>query len=412
MDTTKLLNRVRGILLTPDTEWGVIAGETTTVSELYKNYILLLATVPAVFGFLKGSVIGFHVPLLGSYRIGIGAGLSGMVITYVMSLIQIYVVAFVVDTLAPTFGAQKNQLQALKTVAYAFTASWVASMGQIVPWLGTLIALAGGAYSIYLLYLGLPRTMGCPPQRAAAYTAVSIVAAIILSLVIGAVVSAVTGPVGSPGLSIGSDTVQFDKNSPGAKLEGYAAKLEAVSKKVETAQQSGDATAQSEALGAMMGAAMGGGSVEALAPEKLQTFVPEALAGLPRTTISVERNGAVGLQIAEAKASFGNDAGRVIDLQITDAGSAKGMLALAGMASLEEDQKTDHGFSKTYQADGRMVHEEWDNGGHGEYSKVIGQRFTVKVSGNVESIEVLKAALEEIDLVGLEALKDEGVKEG
>jgi hypothetical protein len=88
------------------------------------------------------------------------------------------------------------------------------------------------------------------------------------------------------------------------------------------------------------------------------------------------------------------------------------MLARAGMASLEEDQQTDHGFSKTYQADGRIVHEEWDNSGHGEYSKVIDQRFTVKVSGNVESIEMLKAALEEIDLVGLEALKDEGVKQG
>jgi hypothetical protein len=103
-----LLNRVRGILLTPDTEWGVIAGETTTVSELYKNYILLLVAVPAVFGFLKGSLLGIHVPLLGTYRIGVGAGLSSMVITYLMSLMQIYVVAFVVDTLAPTFGAQKN----------------------------------------------------------------------------------------------------------------------------------------------------------------------------------------------------------------------------------------------------------------------------------------------------------------
>jgi len=412
MDTTKLLDRVRGILLNPATEWGAIAGETTTVSELYKNYIMLLATIPAIFGFIKGSLIGFDVPLLGFYRVGIGAGISGMVITYAMSLAQIYVVALVVDTLAPTFGAQKNMLQALKTVAYAFTAAWVAGIGQIVPWLGTLIALAGAAYSIYLLYLGLPRTMGCPPERAVAYTAVSIVAAIILSLIIGAVVGAVTGSVGSSGPSLGSDTVQFDKNSPLGKLEGYATKLEEASKKVEAAQQSGDAKAQGEALGAMFGAAMGGGSVEALAPEKLRTFVPEALGGLPRTTISVERNGAVGLQIAEAKASFGNDAGRVIDLEITDAGSTKGMLALAGMASLEEDRKTDQGFSKTYRDDGRMVHEEWDNGGHGEYLKVIGERFTVKVSGTVESIEVLKAALDEIDLDGLEALKDEGVKEG
>lgn len=411
MDTTKLLDRVRGILLNPATEWGVIAGETTTVSGLYKNYIMLLAIIPAIFGFIKGSLIGFDVPLLGSYRVGIGAGISGMVITYAMSLAQIYVVALVVDTLAPAFGGQKSMLQAIKTVAYAFTAAWVASIGQIVPWLGTLIVLAGAVYSIYLLYLGLPRTMGCPPERAVAYTAVSIVAAIILSLVIGAVVGAVTGSFGPPGPSLGSDTVQIDKNSPLGKLEGYADKLEEASKKVEAAQQSGDAAAQGEAVGAMIGAAMGGGAVEALAPEQLQAFVPESLAGLPRTTIAAERNAAMGMQVAVATASFGSDSGRVIDLEITDTGSAKGMLALAGMASLEEDQITDQGYSRTYRADGRMVHEEWDNGGHGEYMKVIGERFTVKVSGTVESIDVLKAALDEIDLDGLEALKDEGVKD-
>jgi len=411
MDTTKLLDRVKGILLNPDTEWGVIAKETTTVADLYKNYILILAAIPALFGFIKGSLIGFDVPLLGNYRVGMGAGLAGMVVGYVLSLIQIYVLALVIDALATTFGGQKNLLQALKTVGYAFTAAFVAGIGQIVPWLAPLIAIAGVVYSIYLLKIGLPQTMGCPPQRAVAYTAVSIIAAIILSVLIGAVVRAITGPVGAPGPSLGSSAVQFDKDSPLGKLDGYANKLEEASKKVEAAQASGDAAAQSEAVGAMFGAVLGGGAVEALAPERLQSFVPESLASLPRTTVSAQRNGALGMQVAEARATFGNDAGRVIDLEITDAGSAKGMLALAGMAGLQEDQTTDHGFSKTYHVDGRMVHEEWDNGGHGEYMEVVGERFTVKVSGNVESIDALKAALHEINLDGLVALKDEGVKD-
>ena len=197
MDTTKLMDRVKGILLNPDTEWGVIAKETTTVAELYKNYIVILAAIPAMFGFIKGSLIGFDVPLLGSYRVGIGAGLAGMLVSYVLSLIQIYVLALVIDALATTFGAQKNFLQALKTVAYAFTASFIAGAGQIIPWLAPLIAIAGAVFSIYLLKTGLPHTMGCPPQRAVAYTAVSIIAAIILSLLIGVVVRAITGPVGA-----------------------------------------------------------------------------------------------------------------------------------------------------------------------------------------------------------------------
>jgi len=410
MDITKLVDRVKGILLNPDSEWDVIAKETTTVPELYKNYIVILAAIPAIFAFIKGSLIGYDVPLLGSYRVGMGAGVAGMLVSYGLSLIQIYVLALIINALATSFGAQKNFLQALKAVGYAFTGSFIAGAGQIIPWLAPLIAIAGAVFSIYLLKTGLPHTLGCPPQRAVAYTAVSIIAAIRLSGVIGVVVREITVPV-MPGPGLDSATVQFDKDSPLAKLDGYANKLEEASKKVEAAQASGDTAAQQEAMGAMFGAVLGGGAVEALAPEQLQAMVPESLASLPRTTIAAERNGAVGLQVSEARATYGNDAGRVINLEITDAGSAKGMLALAGMAGLQEDQTSDRGFSKTYHLDGRMVHEEWDNGGHGEYMEVVGDRFTVKVSGDAASIDVLKAALHELNLDQLAALKDEGVKD-
>jgi hypothetical protein len=410
MDTAKLIARVKGILLNPDSEWGVIAQESTTPADLYKNYVAILAAIPAIFGFIKGSLIGFSVPLLGGFRISVGVGLAGMLVGFVLSLVQIYVLALVVNALATNFSAQKNFTQALKTVGYAFTASFIAGAGKIIPWLATLIAIAGAVYSIYLLKRGLPHTMGCPPERAVAYTAVSIIAAVILSVLIGVVVRAITGPM-VPGPASDSSAVQFDKDSPLAKLDGYANKLEEASKKVEAAQSSGDASAKQQAMGAMVGAVLGGGAVEALAPERLQAMVPATLASLPRTTVSAERNGAVGLQVSEATATFGNDNGRAIRLEITDAGSAKGMLALAGMAGVQQDQTTDHGYSKTYHADGRMVHEEWDNGGRGEYMEVVGERFTVKVAGDATSIDELKAALHEVDLRGLEALKDEGVKE-
>src|SRR3546814_4956515 len=87
-----------------------------------------------------------------------------MVFSYVLSLVMLYVVALIINALAPTFGGQKDQLQAVKVIGYAWTAAWVAGIATIVPWLGWLVVLAGGIYSIYLLYLGLPHTMKCPPR--------------------------------------------------------------------------------------------------------------------------------------------------------------------------------------------------------------------------------------------------------
>jgi hypothetical protein len=341
-----------------------------------------------------------------------------MIVGYVLSLVLVYVVALIVDALAPTFGGLKSQVQAVKAVAYAYTASWIASIGLLIPWIGVLILIAGGIYAIYLLYLGLPHTMRCPPEKAGGYTAVTVILAIILGWIIALVVGGIagTGAALSGASAIGSsssDNVSIDSDSPLGKLAALGASMEAAGKQMEAAQKSGDTEAQGEAVGKMMGAMFGGGAqVEALSPSVLKPFVPDTLAGLARTSVSAERNGAMGMQISEAKARYSDDS-RSLDLEISDLGSAKGVLALAGWAGVGNEKITDHGYDKTFKQDGRLIHEQWDSETkYGEYSVVLGDRFTVKVSGNAGSIDEIKAAVASVDLAGLEALRNEGVKKG
>jgi hypothetical protein len=415
VDLNKLIARVKGILLTPKTEWPVIAGEQTTVADLYKGYILWLAAIPPVFTFLKMTLIGSTVPFAGTYRLGMGVGLSQLILSYALSLAMFYVVALIIDALAPNFGGTRDRVQALKTIAYAYTASCVAGVAMILPLLALLIILAAAIYGIYLLYLGLPHTMKCPQDKAAGYTAVVIIVAIVLSLVIGAVVGAVTGTSmmmrgSSPYSSTQDGDVTFDKDSAVGKLEQYARQVEDASKKMEAAQKSGDQEAQAEAMKTMMGAALGGGDVEALAPDRLKPFLPESLGGMTRSTFSTQRNSAMGMQMTEARATYTSDSGRSWDLQITDTGTAKGLLALAGWAGIEGENETATGYDKTYHEDGRLIHEQWDRGSsRGEYGVVLGERFTIKLEGEADSIDDLKAALADLDLDALEAMKDEGV---
>jgi hypothetical protein len=188
MDFAKLIDRVKNILLTPKTEWPVIAGESTTVADLYKNYIVILAAIPALFAFLSFA------------RFSVGMALVVLVVTYALQLGVTYAMGLLVDALAPTFGGEKNPIQALKSVTYAYTASWVAGIGAIVPILGTLISLAGAIYAIYLLYLGLPNTMKCPQDKAGGYAAV----VIIVGWVIGFVVSMVLGAMFLTSVMVGA----------------------------------------------------------------------------------------------------------------------------------------------------------------------------------------------------------------
>lgn len=412
MDLNKLIARVKAILLTPKTEWPVIAGEPTTVADLYKGYIVWLAAIPAVFAFLGMSIIGTSSFLGGTFRIGVGAGVSWMIVSYVLALVLCYVMALIVDVLAPTFNGRRDRVQALKVVAYSYTAAWVAGIGQIVPVLGALIGIAGGIYSIYLLYLGLPHTMKCPAEKAGGYTAVAIIIAVILSVVLFVVVGRIVG-VGSsmsgPTYSSQQEDTTFGEDSTLGRLEKRGQEVEAASKKLEAAQQSGDQDAQSEAMKEMMGAALGGGDVEALAPDRLEPFLPQTLGDMSRSTFSVQRNEAMGMQLTEAKATYMNEAGQSMNLEITDTGSAQGLLALAGWSGVEGESETESGYEKTYHEEGRLIHERWDHASsQGEYSVVLGERFIVKIEGQAEDMTYLKGALAEVDLEALEALQDEG----
>ncbi|MEJ0046928.1 MAG: Yip1 family protein [Rhodospirillales bacterium] len=115
-----IVARAKAILLTPDSEWQVIDAEPASVNSLYRNYIMILAAIPPIAEFLHGVLFGYgafgfyyHPTLLHAA--------TGAVVRYAFTLAGAYVLALIVDTLAPTFQGQKNQVQALKLVAYAST---------------------------------------------------------------------------------------------------------------------------------------------------------------------------------------------------------------------------------------------------------------------------------------------------
>ncbi len=183
-----LVDRAKNILMQPKQEWAVISAETHTVQGLYTNYAMILAAIPAVAWFIGFSIVG--VGMLGiSYHVPIAAGVAHMVVSYLLNLGLIYVLALIIDALAPSFGGEKNFMQALKVSVFAATASWLAGVFAVVPALSILTIL--GLYTLYLLYTGLPILMRAPEEKAMGYTAVVIIAAIVLFVVVGAVASLV-----------------------------------------------------------------------------------------------------------------------------------------------------------------------------------------------------------------------------
>ena len=109
----QIVERAKAILISPKAAWETIDTEPADTAGLFTGYLMLLAAIPAVCGFIGMSLVGagaFGV----SFRVPIVAGLVGMVVSYVLSLASVYVLSLIINALAPRFGGVASSIQALK----------------------------------------------------------------------------------------------------------------------------------------------------------------------------------------------------------------------------------------------------------------------------------------------------------
>lgn len=376
-----LFNRVKNLILKPKDEWAAIEQEPASIAGLYFGYVMILAAIPPLATLVHSLVFGYSMFGV-EYRPSIASALSAAIISYGLTLIGVFVLALIIDALAPHFGAVRDWVQALKLSAYAGTAAWVAGIFQLLPGIGFLGIL--GLYSLYLLYLGLPRLMKAPQDRAASYTLVTLIAAVLLFIVIGAVAAPVTKML-SP--------------APDARDIGGTLSVPGVGSldlgKLEDAAKQAEASAQ---------ALQNGTAKPAVAVAVLQGLLPATLAGLERTEISGSSAGAGAIGGSQAEALYAKADTRV-RLKITDIAAAGAIAGLGAALNVESNRQSADGYEKTETIDGRITSEKWNHGARrGSYSVMVANRFLVEAEGEATTIETLKAGVGAIAIDRLEAL--------
>ena len=189
-----LIARVQGLLLDPQREWAKIDRESGEPAHLFLNYVVILALIPALAEFIGASIIGVTVSV-GTFRVPVLAGLLNAVISYLFSFVLVYVVALVIDALAPSFGTARHFPSALKLSVYSFTPAWLAGIFLLLPGLSFLTI--AGLYGFFLLLVGLPVVLRTPRARALAYAASVTVAALVVTFLLALIQSAIAVLPGS-----------------------------------------------------------------------------------------------------------------------------------------------------------------------------------------------------------------------
>ena len=182
-----LVERIKNILLSPAAEWETIKKEDYMVSDLFTQYALKLAAIPALAGLIGFTLFGYSYGF-GSYRPPFSANLKWAISMYVMSIIGVYILALIIDVLAPSFGSKKHLPTSMKVVVFAYTAAWVGGIFSLIPALSILGAIAS-IYSLVLLYKGLQIVKEVPQNKMVGYFVAVIIASLIVYGVTGAIIT-------------------------------------------------------------------------------------------------------------------------------------------------------------------------------------------------------------------------------
>ncbi len=388
-----LIARVQALLLRPAETWDVIAGEPASVQSLYMGYVIPLAAIGPICYAIGSVLFGYSIGW-GFFGVTVHASLVGAlihaIINFILTLVMVYVVGFIIDALAPSFDGQKNLLNAFKIAAYGMTAAWVAAVFGLLPSLAPLAALIGGLYSIYLIYLGLPKLMKNPLEKTIVYMVVIAVVGAIAGVVVGAVSRAADGAAGMGGYHASAfganpaDNTTFTVNGPNGKASVNLGQMAAAASAME---------AQASAIQNSTAA-----PVKLADASALQALMPQSYMGAAISDTSTESGGAGAISASTATGHYTIGDGS-IELKISDIGTMSGLGGFVNAMNINASSSSGSSYSKTTTDGNRMTTEEYDSQAKsGQYTIVLNGRITVEADGNGVDINAIKGLVNSIDI--------------
>ena len=176
-----LLNRVKLLLFTPQTEYQAIEQENTPRAKILTHYVLPLMIISVLFAFIGYGLVGYSIGRTHFNEPSLG--LRWAVLQTILLLGGIYITALIINAMASRFGTAKSFDRAFALVAYAYTPMFLAGIFHIRPnWSWLVYSL--GIYGLYLLITGLKPMMKPAEEKAGSYSALSWIAAVIVFIVL------------------------------------------------------------------------------------------------------------------------------------------------------------------------------------------------------------------------------------
>lgn len=166
------IQHIIGLFTDPTRTWERIREEHAGGQAGVPWHVFVLALVPAVSGFIGTTRVGWRIGVGDPIRMTDESALVIAVIYYIALLVGVFSVGWVIQQLGKAYEIDKPLGLCIALAAYTATPLFLIGVMEIYPllWLNLLLGLPALAYTVYLLYSGLPVMMEIPPERGFVYS--------------------------------------------------------------------------------------------------------------------------------------------------------------------------------------------------------------------------------------------------
>ena len=176
-----ILNHLWGLYAHPKEEWHTIDArhESFRYSLIH---ILLVALIPSVCAYYSAVYLGWSIGAGERILLTHDSAVMMSAAMYVALIVGVFALALLAHWMAHTFGAEPTYTQTLELAAYTSTPLFMVGFAGLYPelWVVMTVGLVGLAYSVYLLYVGVPILMHIPEERGFIYASSVVTCGLVL----------------------------------------------------------------------------------------------------------------------------------------------------------------------------------------------------------------------------------------
>ena len=161
-----VLKHVWGLMIKPKVEWKSIRDEQCSVGKCYCSHVLFLAAIPVIAYFFGTTQVGWQIGEK-FVRLSPESAMRIAAMTYLTMLVGVFAMGKAIHWMSQTYGAKQSLSQATALAAYTATPLFLIGVMLVYPilWMNLLVGLFALAYTVYLLYTGVPIMMRVSQER-------------------------------------------------------------------------------------------------------------------------------------------------------------------------------------------------------------------------------------------------------